>query len=87
MEKDIEVFIKLKDDIINRINGQAFHSAAVDMRILALTSLFLEKGLITEEEVQRSYVDVLDSVKRNDDFKDRKMTGFEEYLKDFLSLV
>ena len=87
MDKDVEVLIKLKDDIINRINGQVFHSAAVDMRILALTSLFLEKGLITEEEVQKSYAGALDSVKRNDDFKGEGMSGFEEYLKDFLSLV
>lgn len=86
MEKVIEIFEDLRSDLTSRNKGVAFHSAAVDMRILALTSLLMEKGILTEEEVQKSYKKVVDVFLKNEEFKDERFKGLEEYIKDYLRI-
>lgn len=86
MDEMLEAFKRYENDVKKRINEQTLHSAAVDMRILALTSLFIDKGLITEKEVQGSYKEILEVVKNHNDFKDEKISNFEGYLKSFLQL-
>lgn len=86
MEELLEAFKNSDESLKSKIKQQAQHSAAVDVRILALSSLLMEKGFITENEVQDSYKKTFDIIVDHEDFQDERMKGFEEYLKSFLRI-
>lgn len=78
-----EVGVKEALDVLQDLK---FHTGAVDMKVVALTGLLLDKGIITEKEIQQSYVKVIEAVKNHGDKNDSRAEEFESYLADFLQV-
>lgn len=68
------------------LDNLKYHTGAVDVKIVALTGLLLDKGFITVKEIEQSYVDVIEAVKNHSENNGQRNEEFESYLTEFLQI-
>jgi hypothetical protein len=75
-----------KEEMISKIVQLTVENSALNLKIIALTGLLMEKGIISEEEVQSSYKNIIEVAEKNAALQGVDSTKYIEFLKSYLAL-
>ncbi|ARK32334.1 hypothetical protein [Halalkalibacter krulwichiae] len=79
-------FDECRQEEVDVSEGQAMHRAAIDMKVIALTELLVKKGIITEEEVNQSYKEMIDTIEAFGQAENEHKERYVRFLKNFFDV-